>query len=66
LIGAAGLALSVALTRLMSTPLFGVSATGPMTFAFVSLLLAAAALLAGYVPARRAANVDPMVALRGE
>src|SRR5215510_487622 len=67
LIGAAaGLALSVALTRLMSTLLFGVSATDPVTFAFVSLLLAAVALLASYVPARLAANVDPMAALRSE
>ena len=61
-----GLAGAFALTRVLASMLFGVSATDGLTYVGLALLLAAIALLASYVPARRAARVDPLIALRSE
>jgi ABC-type antimicrobial peptide transport system permease subunit len=61
-----GLAGAVALTRLLQALLFGVSPTDPLTFVVVAAVLTAIALVATLLPARRAARVDPLPALRTE
>ena len=63
---ALGLAGAFALTRFMRNLLFGVQATDPLTFTVIALTLGSVALFATYVPARRAAGIDPIVSLRAE
>jgi predicted permease len=62
----AGLAGALLLTRFMRSVLFGVEATDPITFAGVAVVLIGVAFLASYIPARRAARVDPLIAMRAE
>jgi putative ABC transport system permease protein len=67
LIGSAiGLALAIALGRLMEAALLGIASSDAIVFLTFAAILIGAALLAGYLPARRAASIDPMVALRAE
>ena len=63
---AIGLAIALGLTRLLRTLLFEVSATDPVTFGLVAMMMSLIALMACYLPARRATRVDPLVALRDE
>jgi ABC-type antimicrobial peptide transport system permease subunit len=61
-----GLGVAAGLTRLMSTLLYGITPLDPMTYAAVPVILVIATVLASYLPARRAASVDPVEALRSE
>jgi putative ABC transport system permease protein len=64
--GSLGLVGAYAVTRVMKSLLFGVTSTDPLTFGGVTLLLCSVALLASYIPARRASRVDPVVAFKYE
>ena len=66
--GGVGLGLlgAASLSRVLESQLFGISATDPLTFAGVAIILASVAMLAAYIPARRTARLDPLMALRGE
>jgi ABC-type antimicrobial peptide transport system permease subunit len=61
-----GVAAAFILTRVMATLLYGISATDPITFVAISLVLLAVAILASYIPALRATKVNPIVALRAQ
>jgi putative ABC transport system permease protein len=63
---AVGIGAALALTRLMTDLLFGIRATDPVTFGVVTAVLVGSSLFASYIPARRAINVDPLIALRHE
>jgi ABC-type lipoprotein release transport system permease subunit len=63
---AAGVVCSLGMSRLLVSQLFGVQATDIMTFTLVTVVLVVTTLLACYIPARRAAKIDPMVVLRNE
>ena len=65
-VGAIGLTIALVVTRLLSGLLFGIDTIDPLTFIGVPLVLGATALLAAYLPARRASRIDPVAALRAE